>query len=79
LKLPEETNHSFIVRIWLVPAADERGRISWLGQITHVPDGKRRYLRSLSGVSDFIAPYLLAMGVRSSLPWRLTTWLRRRK
>ena len=33
---------SFIVRIWVEETAEESGRSSWRGHITHVPSGERR-------------------------------------
>jgi hypothetical protein len=78
VKLPEETTHSFIVRVWLESAADEGSRAGWRGQVTHVPDGKGRYVRNLDAVPAFIAPYLAAMGVRLGLRWRITSCLSRR-
>ena len=57
-------SHSFIVKIWLEEAATELGQATWRGHITHVPDGKRRYLKDLSEVASFIGPYLEGMGGR---------------
>jgi hypothetical protein len=59
----EDHTHSFILKIWLQEAAREAGRALWRGHITHVPSGKRRYVRSLDDISSFVAPYLQAMGV----------------
>jgi hypothetical protein len=65
---PEESpTHSFIVKVWLEETARETRRARWSGHITHVPDGERRYLKDLDGVTDFIARYLEEMGVRIAL------------
>ena len=77
-ELLELSTHSFIVKIWL-EEADEADRVKWRGHITHVPDGKRRYLNSLSDITAFIQSYLETMGVRFGLRMRLRRWLSRRK
>jgi hypothetical protein len=73
----EVTNHPFVVRIWLEETAEEAGRATWRGHITHVPSGKRRYLRDLDDIIAFIAPYLEEMGVQFDLWWRVRQWLKR--
>ena len=69
--------HSFIIKIWLEETVEEAGRAMWRGHITHVPSGKRRYLKELDGISAFIAPYLEGMGVKLGNGWRVGDWLRR--
>jgi len=59
----ESSNQSFIVKIWLEETAEEDGRATWRGHVTHVPSGQRRYIQNLDGVTAFIAPYLEEMGV----------------
>lgn len=54
---------SFIVKIWREGTAEEAGQVVWRGHITHVPGGKRRYLKDLAELVAFIKPYLMAMGV----------------
>jgi hypothetical protein len=54
---------SFIVKIWLEETAEEAGIAVWRGHVTHVPSGKRRYIKELADVRAFIAPYLQRMGV----------------
>jgi len=61
------STQSFIVRFWVDAPADETGRVTWRGQITHVPSEQRRYLKDLEEVVDFIAPFLERLGVRFSL------------
>ncbi len=66
MALPDSTNHSFIVRVWLEETAEEAQVARWRGQITHVPSQKRRYVEDLRDLNEFIAGYLQAMGVRIS-------------
>lgn len=66
--------HSFIVKLRLEKALGEEEPTTWHGYITHVPSGKRRYLRDLDGIAAFIAPYLEAEGVKSGL--RRSMWRR---
>lgn len=72
--LDEASTASFVVRIWLEegPAS---GRAFWRGHITHVPSGRRRYIQRLSDITEFIAPYLEAMGVRLGVGWSTRRWL----
>jgi hypothetical protein len=49
----------------------------WHGYITHVPSYERRYLNNLSGIEDFILPYLEGMGVKLGIRWRIRRWLNR--
>jgi hypothetical protein len=77
LDCPEEYTHSFIVKIWLEETAEEAGRATWRGHITHVPSGKRRYLQNVDDIVTFIAPYLEGMGVKLGIWWRVRRWLNR--
>ena len=74
---PEPMWQSFVVKLRL-EVDDETGRVVWHGYITHVPDGERRYLKTLSDITDFIAATLKKIGVDPE-PSRLTRWLRRMK
>ena len=74
--MPEHDSHSFIVKVWLEETVQEAGRAKWRGHITHVLSGERRYLQTLSGITDFIMPYLERMGVKSGFPSRLRRRLR---
>ena len=38
---------------------------------------KRRYLKNLDGIEDFISPYLEEMGVKLGIRWRIRRWLKR--
>jgi hypothetical protein len=42
-ELPEFTNHSFVIKIWLEETHTEADKMLWRGSITHVSSGKRRY------------------------------------
>jgi hypothetical protein len=71
--------HPFTIRIWLEETAEEAGRAGWRGHITHVPSGRRRYLKDLDDITAFIAPYLGRMGVALGPFWRAKQWLKRWK
>ena len=75
----EFTTHSFIVKIWIEELAQEQTRATWRGHITHVPDGKRRYVSSLHEINDFIALYLEEMGIKTKVSHGVKGWLRLRK
>ena len=59
----EATTHPYIVKVWLEETAEEAGRATWRGYVTHVPSGKRRCFEHLDDVAAFIEPLL-------SLIWR---------
>ena len=63
MKSFSENTHSFIVRIWLEPRDLEGAEPQLRGEIEHVPSSERRYLKDLSEIAFFIAPYLGEMGV----------------
>jgi hypothetical protein len=71
----ESNTHSFIVKTWLEEANEGSRRVTWRGQITHVPSGQRRYLNSLDEITTFIATYLESLGVRFGKFWRMKKWL----
>lgn len=52
------------------------GRVKWYGHITHVPGGERRYLKDLSGIKTFIAPYLQSGGVELRMRHRAVRWVK---
>jgi hypothetical protein len=79
LDILESHTHSFIVKIWLEETAEEAGRATWRGHITHVPGGERRYIGDLDDIPAFVAPYLEGMGVRFRTWRRVGRWLRRFK
>ena len=71
----EDSNtHSFIIRIWL---EDERGQKAWRGHITHVPSGKRRYMKEFDDILAFIIPYTGSNDSNlSALLLRVNQWLK---
>ena len=77
MELLEPNTHSFIVKVWLEETAEEAGRTTWRGHVTHVPSGERRYVQNLDDIVAFIAPYLKGMGVRFQKRWPMQRWLRR--
>jgi hypothetical protein len=78
MSLYESSTHSFIVKVWLEEKTDESDPLTWRGHITHVPSGKRCYLRNLNGVTDFMAIFLKDMGVELGKRWQVKQWLRRK-
>lgn len=72
----ESEAQSFIVRVWVEERSEEGSRGVWRGHITHVSDCRRRYLKSLDEIGDYIAPYLEAMGVKLGTSWHIRHWLR---
>ena len=72
----EESSNTFIIKIWLEETAGEANFATWRGHITHIPGGKRRYLKELNDVTAFILPFLKDMGVEISFWWRLRNWMR---
>jgi hypothetical protein len=78
MSLYESSTHSFIVKIWLEERTDEAEPLTWRGHITHVPSGKRHYLRSLDEMTDFISVFLKGMGIRLGKRWQVKQWLRRK-
>ena len=62
--MQEPDTQSFVVKVWLEETVEEEGRAKWRGHVTHVTSGERRYLESLSGIADFIMPFLERWGVR---------------
>jgi hypothetical protein len=73
----EATVHSFIVKLWLEGDDGQGQRIAWHGYITHVPTGARRYLQSLSDVTEFIKQHLDENDAQASLKSRKSNWLKR--
>jgi hypothetical protein len=71
----ESEAQSFIVRVWAEERAEGASRGIWRDHITHVPSSRRRYLKNLDEIGDFIAPYLESMGVKLGMRWRMRCWL----
>lgn len=77
MKSFEPNRHVFILRIWREPREIKGAELEWRGVIEHVPTGERRYFNELNDVVDFLRPYLLQMGHKPDVYWRLRQWLRR--
>ncbi len=79
MDLYEFNTHPFIVKVWLEETVEEAGRATWRGYITHVPTGKRQYLKTLDEIPTFIRPYLEVLGVDfGARSWlcRWSKWLK---
>jgi hypothetical protein len=77
--LSPSRSQSFIVKFWTEDMNGGYRRAALRGQITHVPSGERRYLRSPGEILSFIIPYLEAIGAKIPLFCRFLQWLWRRK
>lgn len=73
----ESTSQSFIVKVWVEESAEKGGQGVWHGHITHVPSGKRHYVKNLDEIRDFIAPHLEEMGMQLGMRWQMRRWLKR--
>ena len=69
--------HSFVVKVWLEPAAGKRGGATWRGRITHVPSKHTRSFTDLDEIAAFIAPYLA--GAPAPAGGRRRWWARLRR
>ena len=49
----------------LEEAVEEAGHVIWRGHITHVPSGKRQYIKELDEMKQFVLPYLKQLGVEA--------------
>lgn len=61
----ESTVFSVIVKIWVEneDSLTKTGRVTWRGQITHVPRDEKRSVKQLSDITQFITHYLEELGV----------------
>jgi hypothetical protein len=73
----EPDAQSFIVKVWVEDGNEKVGNSVWRGHITHVSSGSRHYIKNMDEISEFIAPYLQEMGVKSGMRWRISSWLKR--
>jgi hypothetical protein len=71
--------HSFVIRIRKEPSAYAAAGLGWSGQITHVPSGDQRYVKSMDEIRSFIALYLDDDERQVGLLRRLRHWLARRR
>jgi hypothetical protein len=44
------TNHSFIIRIMVDPAAQPANPVEWKGMVQYVASGERRYFRDIDDI-----------------------------
>jgi len=58
MELLENTNHSFIVKVWLETAGGEGARARWRGQIDHIPGGERFYFNEPDEILTIISAFL---------------------
>lgn len=65
MDLDESTIFSVIVKIWVEDedTVTKTGRVTWRGQITHVPSNEKRNVRQLGDITQFITHYLEELGV----------------
>ena len=68
---------SFILKFWVEPATGSEKDLTWHGQITHVPSGTRRSLKTTDDLFNFIEPYLEAIGIHFTRQRRFRRWLER--
>ena len=61
---------SFILKFSVEPTTAPEKEIVWHGQITHVPSGARRSLKTKEDLLNFIEPYLEALGIHFTRPRR---------
>ena len=50
--------HTFLLRIWIEETRDERGRLTWRGHITHLPDERHRHVETFGQINQFIRQHL---------------------
>ena len=75
MELSEPRAHSFVVRIWREGGDSAADKVTWRGHISHVPSGRRRYIKDLAEIAAFIKPYLAEMGVPVNFRGRIQRWL----
>ena len=65
---------SFIIKFWLEKTTEAQKEVLWHGQVTHVPSGARRYLKTSDDLLNFMTPYLDAMGIKFSRQRHFWRW-----
>ncbi len=68
MELPEYTNQSFVIRIWLEELAEETGDVNWRGHITHIPSNERLFFENPHDIVAFVVSYLEAVRIRLIKP-----------
>jgi hypothetical protein len=78
MELPEASDHSFVVRLWLEERQKGSGDAIWRGHITHIPGGEQRYVKNLNEILDFISSYIdiEMLDARPAPRVRLQRWLK---
>ncbi len=66
--LLDDNSSAFIVRVWVEHREIEDAAITWRGSIEHVASGRVKYLTDLDEISQFIRPFLEALGVTFGSP-----------
>jgi hypothetical protein len=56
--LPENTTHSFVIKVWVEDVTLQNGQTIWRGHITHIPSKRRRYFDDYRSLQQFIEAYL---------------------
>jgi hypothetical protein len=56
--LPEDQTHAFVVRFWLEHREIKGVKSLWRGVIEHALSGRKKYLKKIDEVTDFISSYL---------------------
>lgn len=64
MDLLENSNQSFIIKIWIEETAEEAGDVIWRGHITHVSSGERHYFDAPDDILIFMTPYLRRYGIK---------------
>ena len=67
---------SFIVKVWVEDNSEAGSQGKFRGHITHVSSHERRYLKNPGEIEDFITPYLVKMGVKLGMRWRVRRWFK---
>ncbi len=77
MKRGEVIRHTFIVKLWIEETAEEAGRATWRGHVTHVnheTGATPVYVQRLGDIGAVLVPYLVRMGVRVGWWWRVRRW-----
>jgi len=76
MDLGESQLHSFIIKLWIEDPVDDAKRTAWRGQITHVPGGEHRYIKSFDEMADFVTAHSKCVGFENRPQGRLRKWIR---
>lgn len=63
MDLPTNRSCSFVVKVWVEERDEGQKHTHWRGHITHVLSGNRCYFENISTATEFVLPYLEAIGV----------------